>query len=295
MRMNARCQSGFTLTEIIMVIVITGILGSMAAVFLRAPIQQYLDIGRRADLTDIADLALSRMADDLGTAVPSSVRVTGTGPIYLEFLPTKDGGRYRAVSSTPDVCAGVAGNAGSGALVFDGSDTCFEILGPAISFVVNDRIVVGSTQPGGNPYDNTATGWRTYAGTAGAKVSAVIDSGFPLAATDAKQRFEVVPVDQLAVTYACIGTLGTLDANQDGQGKLVRYWNYGFNATQVAPPVGGSSAVLANKLYTCSMVVDQSRGLIANTLQFARASEVISLYQEVYVSNASSIHVHNTP
>ncbi|MDO8813141.1 MAG: type II secretion system protein [Gallionella sp.] len=294
--MRVHGQSGFTLTEMIMVIVITGILGSMAAVFLRAPVQQYLDIGQRADLTDIADLALRRMTNDVGTAVPSSVRVAGIAPIYLEFLPTKDGGRYRAVSSTPDVCAGVAGNAGSGALVFDGADTCFEILGPAVSFVVDDRIVVGSTQPGGNPYDTAATGMlRRYAGAAGAQVSAVIDSGFPLAATDTSQRFEVVPVDQRAVTYACIGTLGTLDTNGDGQGKLVRYWNYGFNSAQVAPPVGGSSAVLANKLYTCGIVVDQSRGLIANTLQFARASEVISLYQEIHVHSSPTIHVHNTP
>lgn len=293
--MRRNIQFGFTLVEMIMVIVITGILGSMAAVFIKAPVQQYMDIVLRADLTDIADLALRRMANDLRTAVPSSVRVTGTGSIYLEFLPTKDGGRYRAVSSALDVCTGVAGNAGSGALVFDGADTCFEILGPAISFDVNDRIVVGNAQPGGNPYDNTATGWRTYAGTAGAKASAVIDSGFPLAATDQNQRFEVVPVDQLAVTFACIGPFGILDANQDGQGKLVRYWGYGINAAQPTPPAGGSSAVLANKLYTCSIVVDQSRGLIANTLQFTRASEVISLYQEIHVNNASSIHVHNTP
>lgn len=293
--MRVNNQSGFTLTEMIMVIVITGILGSMVAVFIRAPVQQYLDIGRRADMTDIADLALSRMANDLRTAVPSSVRVTGTGPIYLEFLPTKDGGRYRAASSIPDVCAGVTGNAGSGALVFDGSDTCFEILGPAITFAVSDVIVVGSAQPGGNPYDTAATGWRKYDGTAGAKASAVMVSGFPPAATDPQQRFEVVPVDQLAVTYACIGTLGTLDADQDGQGKLVRYWNYGINAAQPTPPTGGSSAVLANKLYTCSMVVDQSRGLIANTLQFARASEVVSLYQEIHVHSSPTIHVHNMP
>lgn len=297
--MRVHGQAGFTLTEMIMVIVITGILGSMAAVFLRAPVQQYLDIGRRAAMTDIADITLSRMANDLRTAVPSSVRVTGAGPIYLEFLPTKDGGRYRAVSSIPDVCAGEAGNAESGALSFTAADTCFEILGPAISFVAGDQIVVGSTQPGTYPYDNTGAAGvlRAYNGATGTQAKVVITSALslPVAAFAPSQRFEVVPGDQQAVTYACIGTLGTLDANQDGQGKLVRYWNYGINAVQPIPPTGGSSAVLANNLYTCSMVVDQSHGLIANTLQFARASEVISLYQEIYVNNASSIHVHNTP
>jgi MSHA biogenesis protein MshO len=297
MRVNS--QSGFTLTEMIMVIVITGILGSMVAVFLKTPIQQYLDIGRRADMTDIADLALSRMANDLRTAVPSSVRVTGTGPIYLEFLPTKDGGRYRAVSSIPDVCTGEVGNAESGALSFTATDTCFEILGPAISFVAGDQIVVGSTQPGTYPYDNTGAAGvlRAYNGAAGAQTKVVITSALslPAAAAAPSQRFEVVPGDQKAVTYACIGTLGALDADQDGQGKLVRYWNYGINAAQPTPPIGGSSAVLANKLYTCSMVVDQSRGLVANTLQFSRASEVVSLYQEIHVHSSPTIHVHNTP
>lgn len=293
--MRRNIQFGFTLVEMIMVIVITGILGSMAAVFIKAPVRQYMDIVLRADLNDIADLALRRMANDLRTAVPSSVRVTGTEPIYLEFLPSKDGGRYRAVSSALDVCAGVVGDAESGALSFTAADTCFEILGPTITFSVGDQIVVGSSQPGGNPYDNTATGiLRAYTGGAGAQ-SRVIMAGVQFPASAIDQRFEVVPGDQQAVTYACIGPLGALDADQNGQGKLVRYWDYGINAAQPTPPAGGSSAVLANKLYTCSIVVDQSRGLVANTLQFTRASEVVSLYQEIHVNNASSIHVHNTP
>ncbi|MDO8464482.1 MAG: type II secretion system protein [Gallionella sp.] len=293
--MRVNNQSGFTLVEMIMVIVITGILGSMAAVFLRAPVQQFMDAGLRADLTDIADLALRRMANEIRTAVPSSVRVTGTDPIYIEFLPTKDGGRYRAVSGV----GACGGSAEGDALLFGSAvaDTCFEILGPAITFsnptAVVDQIVVGSNQPGVDPYDTGVSGGlRAYDGASGVQPIVVITGNpLPAAAAASNQRFEVVPGDQRAVTYACSGPFGTLDANQDGQGKLVRYWNYGFAHAYT----GGLSAVLANKLYTCSVVVDQSRGLLANTLQFARASEVISLYQEIHVNNASSIHVHNTP
>ena len=298
MRINGQCQSGFTLTEMIMVIVITGILGSMVAVFIRAPVQQYMDAGRRADMTDIADLALRRMANDLRTAVPSSVRPTGTDTTYIEFLPTTDGGRYRAIGSGV-VCASSAANA---ALSFTDPDTCFEILGPAISFVAGDLIVVGSTQPGVYPYDMTGASGIMRAhndGATGAQttVDIISNQSLPAFAAASNQRFEVVPGDQQAVTYACLGTLGTLDANQDGQGKLVRYWNYGISPAQSAPAaiLSGSSAVLADKISGCSMVVDPVRGLIAHTLQITRASEPISLYQEIYVNNASLIHVHNTP
>lgn len=296
MRVNA--QSGFTLVEMIMVIVIAGILGSMAAVFLRAPVQQYLDAGLRADLTDIADLALRRMANDLRIAVPSSVRPAGT-TTYIEFLPTNDGGRYRASAVGGMGSCGAAGDELEFASTV--ADTCFEILGPAITFSASDKIVIGSTQPGVYPYDMAgASGiMRAYSGAAGAQTKVVITSALslPASAIASNQRFEVVPGGQQAVTYACIGTLGALDTNQDGQGKLVRYWNYGISAAQSTPAalLSGSSAVLASKLSDCSIFVDQSRGLVANTLQFTRASEVISLYQEIHVNNASSIHVHNTP
>ena len=94
MRNLTKQQTGFTLVEMIMVIVITGIIGGIVAMFLKAPIQQYMDVARRAELTDIADTAVRRMARDVRTAVPNSVRPQGQST-YVEFLPTRDGGRYR--------------------------------------------------------------------------------------------------------------------------------------------------------------------------------------------------------
>ena len=71
-------QCGFTLIEAIMVIVITGILAGMVAVFIRAPIDAYVDSARRADLTDVADTAVRRVARDIGAALPNGLR-TPTG------------------------------------------------------------------------------------------------------------------------------------------------------------------------------------------------------------------------
>ena len=102
--MTTRFQRGFTLIEMVVVIVITGIVAGMVAVFIKLPVQGYVDAARRAELTDIADTAVRRMTRDLRLAVPNSVRVRQVGAVfYLEFLETKTGGYYRAQCST-DPC-----------------------------------------------------------------------------------------------------------------------------------------------------------------------------------------------
>jgi len=99
-----RRPQGFTLTEAIIVIVITGIISAVVAVFLVKPVQGYFDATRRAQLSDLADTALRRITRDLRLALPNSVRITSAGgSVYLEFLLTRGGGRYRA---EPDSGAG---------------------------------------------------------------------------------------------------------------------------------------------------------------------------------------------
>src|SRR5450759_2493992 len=142
--LTANRERGFTLVEMIMVIVITGIIGGMVAVFLKAPIQQYMDVSRRADMTDIADTALRRIGRDLRLALPNSVQVhtsggargaggcTGNNICFIEFLPTTGGGRYRSgAGGTNDI------------LDFTITDISFEVLGPMPpAFVGGESVVV---------------------------------------------------------------------------------------------------------------------------------------------------------
>ena len=272
-------QSGFTLVEMIMVIVITGIIGSMVAVFLKAPIQQYMDVSRRAELTDIADLAIRRIARDVRTAVPNSVRtaICGVANSCVEYLPTKDGGRYRAEPPGNVLNFGV----------LDGS---FAIIGTAINFAANDFIVVGSTQSDGNPpYDTTPAGiLRAYAGVAGLQTTVNFNNtALPIWAELSSQRFDVVDGAQRAVTYACENV--GVNANGNGTGQLRRYWNYGFNVAQVNPPAGGQNAILADKVSGCSIDYDlpnQRFGLLAVRLTLTSGGESVSLYNEIHVNNA---------
>lgn len=279
--------------EMIVVIVITGIIGGMVAIFIRSPVQGYIDSARRSGMTDMADTAIRRIGRDLRTAVPNSIRMASpSGSTYVEFLPTRNGGIYQALPASSGA-AQCGGTLAQDILDFTIADSCFVIMGPPISMVGSpaDQIVLGSIQSNATlPYNNTSSGvLRAYTGATGsAQVIKFTPTQFPQWAQVQGQRFQVVPGDQQAVTYACIGTLGTLDAGGNGQAQLIRYWQYGFNATQVAPPLAGQSAVLVDSVSACNIVYStdyQNNGLIAITLQLTKGNEPVQLYDEIHVNN----------
>jgi MSHA biogenesis protein MshO len=87
-------MTGFTLIELVMVIVLIGALASVASVFIAGPVGGFIDTNRRAELTDIAATALQRMSREIHHALPNSVRVSNNGTQYAsENLSKVTGGR----------------------------------------------------------------------------------------------------------------------------------------------------------------------------------------------------------
>ena len=262
-------HAGFTLVEMIIVISITAIVGSMVAVFLRAPLESYVAQDRRARLADAADTALRRMGRDIRLALPNSVRVTtdAAGVVYLEFLATRSGGRYR-----------VAG--GGDILDFTMADSSFDVLGPAIAIQAGDRIAVYNLGiPGADAWASETL--ATYAGAAGGVTNvAIAAKQFPLASPG--HRFQVV---EGPVTYACAP-----DPANPGLGTLTRYWGYGIDPNQpTPPPAPASSALLATGVSACSFDyqpgVTERGGLVSITLALSQSGETVNLYATTQVSN----------
>ena len=82
---------GFTLIELIMVIVIVGILATITTKIITFPVSSYLDLQRRTTLVDTAELALRLMQRDIRRSLPNSVRITGGGTV-IELLQEFDAG-----------------------------------------------------------------------------------------------------------------------------------------------------------------------------------------------------------
>jgi len=266
-------HAGFTLVEMIIVIAITAIVGSMVAVFMRAPIESYVAQDRRARLTDTADTALRRMGRDVRLALPNSVRVTTVGGVvYLEFLATRTGGRYRT-QIDPDV-------AGSDPLSFEVADNGFDVLGPPIAMAVGEQIAVynlgifgADAWAVGTPGDTLAN----YAGGAGVVSTIALAPAklFPLASPG--NRFQVVVGP---VTYACNPVAGT----------LTRFWGYARAAAQPTPPAAPAlSALLASQVSACNFIylpgVTERGGLLSMTLNLSQDNETVRLYTNMPVEN----------
>jgi len=278
-----RRQNGFTLTEAIIVIVITGIIAAVVAVFIRSPVRGYFDSTRRAQLSDLADTALRRVTRDLRLALPNSVRVTSAGgSVYLEFLLTKGGGRYRAETDV---------SGGGDPLEFDSaaSPYRFDVLGymPTKPVTVGDTIAVYNLGPGfgaSDAYLGSAGNSRTVSAVSGNAITVTPATAFPQPSPSA--RFHVV---EHAVTYAC-----TPNAGDPSSGNLRRYWGYPIAPSQPTAFSSGSSALLATGVAACSFVYNPSavamrNGVVSVALTLAQTnpsgSESATLVQEAHVSN----------
>jgi len=85
---------GFTLIELVVVIVVVGILSALGGLIITNHMEGYVDVSNRAKLVDSAQSALLRMERDIRAALPNSI-VVGTDGDKVTFLHTVAGGRYR--------------------------------------------------------------------------------------------------------------------------------------------------------------------------------------------------------
>ena len=107
---------GFTLVELVVVIVVMGVLAYVGAGLIGNFVGGYLGASQRQELASAGRLAVERMTREIRRTLPNSVRIAGGGQ-QITFLRSRLGGRYRAVGPPASRLQTHPGNAGEEAFV----------------------------------------------------------------------------------------------------------------------------------------------------------------------------------
>lgn len=280
-------QQGFTLVELVITIVLTTIVVSFMAMFISGPVRAYNDQGRRAELVDLAENSLRRIARDVRRALPNSVRISVSGGVTaLELLDTVDGARYRDRPPPGDP---------SKRLQFASADDAFNSVGGfnnitrPFSSTSHHLAIYNVGVPGADAYELanviTPPGTRidiaadAIPGEDNVRVTPAFRFAFP---SPGKRIFLV----DGPVTYLCDTATGT----------LVRYSGYAIAADQAdrdtdaeLVAAGATATLIANRVSSCDMSyapgTAQRAGLVSMSLAVAELGETVALLHQVHVDN----------
>ncbi|WP_224747021.1 prepilin-type N-terminal cleavage/methylation domain-containing protein [Pelovirga terrestris] len=247
-----RAPTGFTLIELVVVIVIVGILSALGGQFIVAPVRGYVDLSRRAKLVDQAEMALRRMQRDIRHALPNSIPAVNDA-LSLTMEVSIDGGRYRRYP----------GPGFNDTLKFNTTDDSFEMLGAPNNGIL-ERLAAGI------PLDMVVYN-TSPADTGNRQGVASIDPVAPHIVTlmspwqfpqpSPQQRFYILERNDSSVTYTCDGSTLTRNGDLVTRNVIDCKFTYNPGATQRA-------------------------GLVTLKLTLEEAEEEITLLHQVHVVNA---------
>jgi MSHA biogenesis protein MshO len=253
--MHQRQSRGFTLIELIMVIVISSVLAVGVVQFIVNSMQGVVDTAGRQQAAIAGSLAAERISREVRLALPNSVRVFGATNNCVEFVPVLAASRY-----LQDVAAL--------------STTTWDVISPGAitGFVAVYPIAESVVYPNGA---STAITPATVA-FAGGNMETVNLGGQTFPSDSPQRRFFVVgqPVSFCG----------------DPSGFIYRYSGYGFDAVAGSSIASGTKQTFVNGVNSLMFSYAPStltrNGVLTFRLVFANAAgEQMLLNQQVQVRN----------
>jgi MSHA biogenesis protein MshO len=128
LKMTDQLQGGFTLIELITVIVILSILTVIGSGFMIKTAEGYQQTVNRSLLIQRGRQTIERLTRELRNAVPNSIRVSANN-LCIEWLPTVGGGNYMGV--LPDQSNGAPATSliNTSPITFSGGNASYVIVG----------------------------------------------------------------------------------------------------------------------------------------------------------------------
>ncbi len=280
--MSPRHNTGFTLIELVMTIVLLGIIGTVLAPIIQNSVEIYAAERSRAALVQKGRLALERIAREVREAVPNSLSIVADagGNTGIEFLQISNGGRYidltdnypgAFIDNTKRFSAGV------------GMSDLYS-LGVNPTLAAGDLLIIANTAPA-----NLIAG-TTVVPLLGVAATTVAADG---TATGQILNFAIPPA-----TFAFPGgSLGrryfTANTNYEiGLNGSAIYWHTGaglagYNGAggwTVADPVLVDGVTALTFTYNPGAAIGVA--VLTMTLSLSDGTESIDLYQEIQIRNS---------
>lgn len=282
----AKFNKGFTLVELVIVIVISGILATVVGPIVMGTFTNYTNTSRRVAIVDAAEASMRQITRDVRDAIPNTLRTNGT---VIELMPIRGGGRYRYSDTASD----------NTALTPGALDSQFRMLGNMTSLPTSPRVVVyntGATQfylaatSGGfgiiTPTSTTVSLTDTINAASDDEDTLSLSTAFQFDMVGSGSPAKRFYIATSPVTYHC----------DTGLGSIVRYEGY---STSIAQPINRgaaplssatSSAVLVNNVSACSFSYttgsNSRAGLLVMEMTITIDGEFINLLHQVHLGNA---------
>ncbi|MFO7604366.1 MAG: type II secretion system protein [Gammaproteobacteria bacterium] len=273
---------GFTLIEVIVVIVLLGIVGSMTASIISSSMEGYNNQVRRDRLQSSARLAIERIQREVRHALPNSIctRLAGscnnTAPT-LYFMRVKDAGRYQDQSGV--YASGVARAPLPVPSV--GAASSFDVIsGSGLGANVNDWVVVYNLNNsslytiGSRRKQITGIAQKDVDGDSVNDTDVIQFASGTFPQHSPNRRFHII--EPTATLFYCQG------------GNLLRATS---NFATPDTPNEATPPLLLENVTACSFTYDpgsqQRAGLLRIDLTITDQGETIRISHEVHVYNVS--------
>jgi len=234
-KINKYNQQGFSLIELIIVIIILGIMAISLGSLTSNSVYSYIDAKDRNQLSQSAKWVTERISREIREALPQSVRTGSTGNFHcVEFLPIENASSYLNLPA-------------------NGSVTSFDVVGfnlssSAASLMAIMPINASSLYSGGGTLGNVASIVVSASDPNQAVITLTAPTNF--ARRSPQNRFFLL---NSPVSF-CL---------DDSNGQMIRYSNYGITANQQRPPSGGEQ--IGSNFSASSTVFNYQSGTLSRS------------------------------
>ncbi len=255
----SRAVAGFTLMELVIVIVLLSILALGTTRYVIQSVEQYTVSAERTRLIAQGRVALEKVVRRLRNALPNSIRVSASGRC-IEYFPVL--ATASTVGTIPVPVSALA-------------TSSFTLGSAPVNYAVIAAFTAAEVYAGGSP------GVRAQTGIAapGSYSNISLVSAHTFVRTSPTERVYLIADPE----RLCISAVGTLN----------HYHSYGILAAINDTPPSGGSALIADNLDLSGGVIPfrympgtlVRNALVEITLKFMKNSDPVHIYHKVQIRN----------